>query len=59
MTIYHNVQSEIMRHVNKQENLTTSQEEKQARKTNPEMTQSLELAEKDFKAPIIIIYLII
>lgn len=48
-----------MRHVNKQENLTTSQEEKQARKTNPKMTQSLELAEKDFKAPIIIIYLII
>lgn len=42
----------ITRHVNKQGNLTKSQEKKQPRETNSEMTQMLQLADKDMKAPI-------
>lgn len=50
------VQSTMTRHAKRQENLTQKEKNSQSIKINSEMTQMLELAEKDIKPIIITIF---
>lgn len=50
------VQSTMTRHAKRQENLTQKEKNSQSIKINSEMTQMLELAEKDIKPIIITVF---
>lgn len=44
------IQSNINRHVKKQETMTHNNKKNQSMKTNPEMIQMIELVDKDIKS---------
>ena len=52
------IQSKYIKHAKKQENITHNEEKTQAIKPNPEMTQMVELVDKDIETVITVFHIL-